>query len=337
MMKPITIVGGGLSGLALGIALRRRGIPVTLHDASVYPRHRVCGEFLSGVSGDVLESLGVAFALRDAEVLRSSCWHDEAGRLREMTVEGRGISRHRLDNRLQERFRELGGALMTGSRQDGDMAEELEGVIWAAGRRKRSSPWIGLKCHFRNLPLTHDLEMHVGRKGYLGMARIGEGLVNVCGLFRKNEKPTVKGVGLLHFYLRESGLHHLLERVSTGNPEESSLCGVAGISFAPHKPRMFCIGDAAAMIPPFTGNGMSMALEAAFLAIDPALAYAEGRSTWRQATERNTALASRIFGRRLRLANLLHPLITRPHGMRWARRFGMARFLPFKMLYHALR
>ena len=49
-MKPkgITIVGGGLAGLTLGIALRQQQVPVTVWEAGRYPRHRVCGEFISG-------------------------------------------------------------------------------------------------------------------------------------------------------------------------------------------------------------------------------------------------------------------------------------------------
>jgi 2-polyprenyl-6-methoxyphenol hydroxylase-like FAD-dependent oxidoreductase len=45
---PVTIVGGGLAGLTLGIALRQHNVPVQLHEAGHDPRHRVCGEFTSG-------------------------------------------------------------------------------------------------------------------------------------------------------------------------------------------------------------------------------------------------------------------------------------------------
>ena len=45
--KPITIAGGGVAGLALGVALAQRGIPVELFDKGAYPRHRVCGEFIA--------------------------------------------------------------------------------------------------------------------------------------------------------------------------------------------------------------------------------------------------------------------------------------------------
>src|SRR5204862_7913249 len=56
-LKPINIIGGGLAGLTLGIGLRRREIPVTLWETGAYPRHRVCGEFISGQGQEVLARL----------------------------------------------------------------------------------------------------------------------------------------------------------------------------------------------------------------------------------------------------------------------------------------
>ena len=59
IVKPITIVGGGLAGLALGVALRRNDVPVSVIEAGHYPRHRVCGEFISGEGLRVLDGLAV--------------------------------------------------------------------------------------------------------------------------------------------------------------------------------------------------------------------------------------------------------------------------------------
>ncbi len=56
---PVTIVGGGLAGLTLGIALRQHNVPVQLHESGHYPRHRVCGEFISGHGQASLERLGL--------------------------------------------------------------------------------------------------------------------------------------------------------------------------------------------------------------------------------------------------------------------------------------
>jgi len=65
-LKPITIVGGGVAGLALGIGLRQRGVPVTLWEAKRYPRHRVCGEFISGRGQRTLVRLGLMEKMRNA-------------------------------------------------------------------------------------------------------------------------------------------------------------------------------------------------------------------------------------------------------------------------------
>src|SRR5689334_24684769 len=67
MAKAITIVGGGLAGLTLGIGLRQRDVPVTVVEAGTYPRHRVCGEFISGRGQDSLQRLGLLAKLQSAK------------------------------------------------------------------------------------------------------------------------------------------------------------------------------------------------------------------------------------------------------------------------------
>jgi hypothetical protein len=329
--RPITIAGGGLAGLALGIALRNRGVSVTLHEAGIYPRHRVCGEFLSGVSDGTLERLGIGDDLADAVPLRTSCWRNKSRQLGEVTVSGRGLSRHLLDDRLRKRFAALGGTLLTGSR-----IQPSEGVIWAAGRARQASPWIGLKCHLRALELTHDLEMHVGTTGYAGLARIEGGAVNLCGLFHVG-KASGKGVELLLETLRAGGLYDLADRIASGDPDPASFCGVAGFRFGKSASVPFAIGDSSFMIPPFTGNGMSMALEAADLAIEPALRFASGHIGWTEASDLCATAQQRHFRRRMSLAGILHPVMMSPIGLTLLEKASLTGLLPFKSLYHLLR
>jgi flavin-dependent dehydrogenase len=329
--RPITIAGGGLAGLALGVALRERGVPVTLHEAGSYPRHRVCGEFLSGVSDETLDRLGIGRDLDDAVPLKSSCWRNDSRQLGEIGVSGRGISRHILDDRLQKRFTRLGGNLVTESR-----LRPREGVVWAAGRVRQSSPWIGLKCHVRDLELTHDLEMHVGTSGYAGLARIEGGLVNLCGLFFAGS-ASGKGINLLLACLQAGGLHRLAKRIEEAVPDPGSFCVVAGFRFGRTASAAFSIGDAALMIPPFTGNGMSMALEAADQAIQPAVDYAAGRISWVEAAARSDAAQRRHFRRRMSLASMIHPVMTSRPGLKLLEMAASARLLPYGALYRLLR
>ena len=331
VQRPITIAGGGLAGLSLGIALRERGVPVTLHEAGRYPRHRVCGEFLSGVTDETLGNLGIAMDLDDAVPLRSSCWRNDSRQLGEPGVSGRGISRRLLDDRLQKRFTLLGGNLVTESR-----IQPGEGVVWAAGRVRQPSPWIGLKCHVKGLELSHDLEMHVGTSGYAGLARIEGGSVNLCGLFHSG-KASGKGIHLLLECLRAGGLHRLAKRIGDALPDPESFCGVAGFRFGRAATASFSIGDAALMIPPFTGNGMSMALEAAEQAIQPAMDYAEGKISWDDASARSEAAQRRHFRRRMSLASLIHPVMTSRPGLKLLEVAASARLLPYGALYRLLR
>jgi flavin-dependent dehydrogenase len=329
--RPITIAGGGLAGLSLGVALRERGVPVTLHEAGSYPRHRVCGEFLSGVTDETLERLGIDDDLADATPLRTSCWRNDSRQLGEIGVSGRGISRRLLDDRLQKRFTHLGGNLVTESR-----LRPGEGVVWAAGRVRQSSPWIGLKCHVRDLELTHDLEMHVGTSGYAGLARIEGGLVNLCGLFHAGS-ASGKGINLLLACLQAGGLHRLAKRIEEAVPDPGSFCGVAGFRFGRTASATFSIGDAALMIPPFTGNGMSMALEAADQAIQPAVDYAAARISWVEAAARSDAAQRRHFRRRMSLASMIHPVMTSRPGLKLLEMAASARLLPYGALYRLLR
>ena len=66
-MKEVRVAGGGLAGLAVAAGLRRQGVPVVVDEAGSYPRHRVCGEFVSGVSGETLERLGIGRVFDDAQ------------------------------------------------------------------------------------------------------------------------------------------------------------------------------------------------------------------------------------------------------------------------------
>src|SRR6516165_8417144 len=70
--KPITIIGGGLAGLTLGIGLRQREVPVVIWESGRYPRHRVCGEFISGCGQQWLERLGLRGPLVEAGATSTS-------------------------------------------------------------------------------------------------------------------------------------------------------------------------------------------------------------------------------------------------------------------------
>ena len=103
-LLPIEITGGGLAGLSLGLALRRKQVPVTLFEAGSYPRHRVCGEFIAGLSKNTIERLGLAPFLSEALSHREVAWfiHEQVARRQTLPEPAYGLSRYRLDAALAE-------------------------------------------------------------------------------------------------------------------------------------------------------------------------------------------------------------------------------------------
>lgn len=336
--RPIEIVGGGLAGLSLGIALRRAGIDVSLHEAADYPRHRVCGEFVAGLDDATLHLLGVESAFAGALAHREVAWRAGRGaiRIQRLPSPARGLSRHALDARLADLFVASGGVLATRSRlpDTGD----VPGRVVATGRRRAAAPrWIGLKVHARGLSLARELEMHLGAETYVGLAGIEDGSVNVCGLFHRRPL-SAPGPALLLDYLRAAGLDELADRLTAAELDPDSFCAVAALDFGRrHEERAgFSLGDASAAIPPFTGNGMAMAFQSAEIALPPLLAYARGECEWETACRVARSSLRRRFRVRLASASLLHSFLLQPRRQRWFFALSRARLLPFAPLYAAL-
>jgi len=339
MKKSITIAGGGLAGLATGIALRLKGVAVELHEAGTYPRHRVCGEFISGLSETSINALGIGHALRDCARHRSTGWYFGGRQVLSTTLPepALAISRHRLDIRLAEMFTQLGGVLHERSRID-DSARE--GLVWAAGRRaERGSQWVGLKMHFHDLALSQGLEMHLGEGSYVGVTPVEDGRINVCGLFRHLPSLNASGSQRLIETIRLAGMNQLYNRLVGATPDEASLSGVSAIRFGIQAAASdrFVLGDAQSMIPPFTGNGMTMAFQSAEMATPILISYANGGIPWQSAVDRIHGAQQSRFRRRLSWSRWLHPVLCSAQGQRgigWLSRAGL---LPFQQLYSVLR
>ena len=345
--RPIEIIGGGLAGLALGLALRRAGVTVTIFEAGHYPRHRVCGEFITGLSAATITTLGLAPYFSDALHHREVAWFIGADattkptRIQRLPSPALGLSRHALDHRLATAFTAAGGVLLANTRfpETDTASSSVPGRVFTTGRRRSRSPWLGLKIHARDVTLTRDLELHLGDHAYVGLARVEDGSVNVCGLFRRRAL-CAKGANLLLGYLQAAGLTSLAARLATSELAADSFCAVAAVSFdgrviAPPPGRM-CLGDTCAMIPPFTGNGMAMAFQSAETALPPLLAYARGAAAWSDTCEVISRALRRRFRLRLASAAAVHPFLFSPPRQRVLSALNRVRLVPLAPLYAAL-
>ena len=339
-LRTVNIAGGGLAGLGLGIALRARGVAVQVHEAGAYPRHRVCGEFISGLSSAEWHELGQDDLVRECPRHEESVWfvRDRCVVRRRLPEPAIAVSRYVLDAALADSLTKSGGMVTTGSRT----SDSGEGWVRAHGRERRDGPWLGLKAHYLNLPLEAGLEMHLGHGGYAGLTALGGGRVNVCALL-----PAARGGDFprcgdpLAQRLRQVGLDALAARLERAEQDTASLTGVShfhlGWREAAPADNVLYLGDQAAIIPPFTGHGMTMALRSA-LSTAPFLAqWAAGDVTWSAACAEAHATLRDRFARRMRWAQWLHPLLLHRGGHTLLQTAAAARLLPFDWLFRRLR
>ncbi|MBK1790261.1 NAD(P)/FAD-dependent oxidoreductase [Persicirhabdus sediminis] len=341
MAQQIHIIGGGLAGLSLANGLAARGIAVQVYEKRRYPQHRVCGEFICGVSEGVLNKLHIQPALADSIIHRQLSWHvgDRQVLSSALPTPAYSISRFQLDHRLADQLIAAGGSISYGkvaSRSDAGWVN-AQGKNYRPTNTHKNDGWIGLKIHLYHQ--TDGLEMHLANNGYIGLCSIDSKRSNVCGLFRLNRQLKGKGLELIINYLRDGGLNQLADQLAKCDYDKQSFSAIAGFEFGdqPAESDRFCIGDAASLIEPFTGNGMSMALESAALAVDPLVEYANGNASWLDTCASYRNAHHDKFHKRQRMANSLHPLMLNKHGQWLLSQLCRTRLLPFKSIFHHLR
>lgn len=333
-MKTVHIVGGGLAGLTLGLRLRRLGVPVELYESGSYPRHRVCGEYLSGRGQDLLRSLLPAETLTRAGARTSAGLRVFRG---SRAMAGRTLprpalclSRHRLDDLLAREFSSAGGRLHLQTRQG---PASGEGWVTATGRqpavREEGWRWIGLKAHALDLPTNHDLEMHLTPHGYVGLCAVEDNRINVCGLFRTRE--TIPDLARRwREWLGGAPGSALHRRLHGARWDEDSFSSVSALSLHPRRAAEqsgIRVGDALTMIPPLTGNGMSMAIEGAHVSAGLLVEWSRGKLDWASCSGRVARTLDQAFSSRLRWARWLQQAILHPGGQPAA--WHLASLFPF--------
>jgi flavin-dependent dehydrogenase len=109
----VLIVGGGVAGLSLACLLANNGYYVAVMEKDDYPKHRVCGEYVSMQSKPFLEGIGVQ--VDDLDLPQINKLHVTDTRNNEVATElpygGFGMSRYMLDEALAKQAENAGAIL----------------------------------------------------------------------------------------------------------------------------------------------------------------------------------------------------------------------------------
>jgi len=150
------------------------GCPVRLFEKSTFPRHKVCGEFLSPGARLLLEQLGVLAAaerLQPTRISRVELHFAHGKKSWTLAEEAWGLSRHALDHLLYERALAVGAIPMREVWQPA-MAPGRR-LILAHGRltaTRKGSRLFGFKAHFRG-PVSEKVELFFSLRRLRGNLR----------------------------------------------------------------------------------------------------------------------------------------------------------------------
>jgi menaquinone-9 beta-reductase len=305
----VLILGGGVAGCAASIALARKGRSVTLIEREPTPRHKVCGEFLSSEALEDLHALGIDLASLGAAPI-DHVRLAAARRAAEapLPFPAASLTRKALDTALiaeaiaagvrVERGRSvqaLGrttGNVWHATLDDGATCEAST-VFLATGKhdvRGHARPedpqrWVAFKMYFRltntqadELARASELMLYPG--GYGGIQPVEGGIANLCCVVQQRYLARV-GYRWENFLAKiQQDCPHLAMRLAGAEPLLAKPIAITHIPYGyirrTTEDGLYCIGDQAAVIPSFTGDGISIALHtarcavAAYLAEEPA-------------------------------------------------------------------
>lgn len=337
----IAIIGGGLAGLTAAIHLAQKGCTVTLFEKNNYPKHKVCGEFISNEVLPYLNQLGINIeALQPTHINQTSISIPSGKTLHtKLPLGGFGISRYTLDNHLYKIALQHGVTIInqnvinTGFKNNQSTLTTETGATYTAtvllgafGKRsnldtalqrkfiKQKSPWLAVKAHYSGNFPNNLVALHNFQGGYCGISKVENNTINICYLVQYNTFKQFKNIPEFEEIIlkQNPNLKAILENATMLFIKPLT---ISQISFE-HKNKVenhiLMLGDTAGLIHPLCGNGMAMAIHSAKIASECTLEFLNHNIN-RQTFENNyTTQWNHHFKSRIQMGKLLSKLLLNP-------------------------
>lgn len=334
----LIVAGAGPAGCACAITAARSGARVLLLEKDHFPRHKVCGEFVSPESLELLDRLlnEEKFAAKP-QISTARAFSGKKIISLPVSPAARSIPRFELDAALLQAARMTGVQAREGvTVRDVQQTENFKvnttegtftgrSVVNASGRwsqltqyapaknslgNKNKDKWIGLKGHFHEPDPAPSVDLYFFNGGYCGVQPVSADAVNVCAMVRSDVARSLEEV-----FSRQSDLW---QRSRKWTPLFSEI-STSPLYFRPAQTvskGVILAGDAVAFIDPFAGDGISLALHSGSLAAEALLPFLQGRGSLQQAQESYAAEYKRQFAPAFRGAARVRMMLSAPPMIR---------------------
>ena len=329
----VVIIGGGLAGLTSAIHLSQNNFSVLIIEKNSFPKHKVCGEYVSNEVLPYLEALGFnpvefgAKRITDFELTT----HNNKTIKAALPLGGFGMSRYEMDFQLYQLAVRNGVSVVGDTVVDVVFKKDIfhlqtkssqnftsKITIGAFGKRSnldtkflrsfinQKSPYLGVKIHVSGNFPENKVALHNFKGGYCGVSKVENDHINLCYITNYQAFKRYKDIDDFQneVVFKNSTLKKLFQN---SNTEFEKPLTISQISFATKNPienHMVMCGDSAGMIHPLCGNGMAMAIRSAQLASGLIIDYLHNKINTRLELEHKYAKAwNKTFSLRLKFGH----------------------------------
>lgn len=319
------IMGGGLAGSMAALRLAGAGRRVVLAEKSRAAHHKVCGEFLSFESLHYFQQQRISVQALGGVAIRTVrlAARDFVAEA-ELPFAAYSLTRRCLDEELLRRAEQAGAEVLRGTAasqlerapgrwlarlQDGTEIRAADALLATGKHDLRGWPrpagthrgLVAFKMYFQlsaqqQAALGNAVELILFPGGYAGLQPVENGAANLCLLIHEDRLRSLHPgwSAVLAFIVEHAP--HLAERLHGATPSLDAPLAASQIPYGfvqRHAPDgLWRIGDQAAVIPSFCGDGMAIALHSAALASHCLLG---GQSAAHYQRRLHGQLASRIW------------------------------------------
>jgi len=291
----VIIIGGGLAGLTSAIHLSKSGLKVILIEKNEFPKHKVCGEYISNEVLPYFESLGLKISDLKPSNIDKLEFSNTNGKVisNKLPLGGFGISRYFLDNYLFEKAKEKGCQIIQDSVIDIQFIENQFHIstsnnlkfkskiaIGAFGKRsnidqklnrnfiQKKSPWLAVKAHYSGIFEDNLVGLHNFEGGYCGVSKVEKDIINICYLVDYESFKNHKNIEEFQSEViyKNPNLKSIFESSTLLFDKPLTISQICFEKKATVENHILMIGDTAGLIHPLCGNGMAMAIHSAKIA-----------------------------------------------------------------------